>query len=74
MLHAQLAWACHVTGDEAEARRQADEALRLDALMPHAELKLAQQRVVADYLVDSQSGDGPGRTDCERRTIDAAPP
>jgi tetratricopeptide (TPR) repeat protein len=61
MLRAQLAWACHATGNEDEARRQADEALRLDALMPHAELKLANQRVVADYAIDSPPGQGPGR-------------
>ena len=58
MLHAQLAWACHVTGGEEEARRHAEEALRLDALMPHAELKLAQPTVVARL---------PGRLAAEQR-------
>jgi hypothetical protein len=50
ILHAQLAWACHVTGADALAREHADEALRLDALMPHTEFKLVRQRLVADYL------------------------
>ena len=59
ILHAQLAWTYHVTGDEEGARRHAEEALRLDALMPHAELKLAHQRVVADYLLEPGVSDGP---------------
>jgi hypothetical protein len=52
ILHAQLAWACHVTGAAKLAREHADEALRLDALMPHSEFKLARRRLVADYLAE----------------------
>ena len=42
-LHAQLAWACLLAGDTESAERQAAEALRLDQLMPHEELKLKNQ-------------------------------
>ncbi len=58
ILRAQLAWACHVTGADQLAREQAEEALRLDALNPHLELKLARQRVVGDYLDASGPADG----------------
>jgi hypothetical protein len=51
LLHAQLAWACYVTGEWGRAREEAAEAARLDQLMPHAELRLAQQRLVADKAV-----------------------
>jgi len=50
ILHAQLAWACHVTGAAESAAKHAAEALRLDAVMPHVEYKLAVQRLTADYL------------------------
>lgn len=43
--HAQLAWAYHVGGDAQAASREAAEALRLDALHPHREKKLSQQRL-----------------------------
>jgi tetratricopeptide (TPR) repeat protein len=43
--HAQLAWAYHAGGDQQAARREATEALRLDALNPHREKKLLQQRL-----------------------------
>jgi hypothetical protein len=66
ILHAQLAWACHVTGAEEQARKHADEALRLDALTPHSEFKLARQRVVADYLAESSP---PAR---DERTVESA--
>ncbi|MHB8954030.1 MAG: O-antigen ligase family protein [Pirellulaceae bacterium] len=62
LLHAQLAWTCHVTGDSRVADRHAVKALRLDALMPHAELKLARQRVVADHLADSLPSTAPTGT------------
>ena len=42
-LHAQLAWACYLAGDTTGARREAGEALRLDQLMLHEELKLKHQ-------------------------------
>jgi tetratricopeptide (TPR) repeat protein len=41
--HAQLAWAYHWAGDDQEAAREAENALRLDALNPHTERKLARQ-------------------------------
>ncbi len=43
LLHAQLAWACYLLGESDRAEREADEALRLDQLMPHVELKLQYQ-------------------------------
>lgn len=43
--HAQLAWAYHLAGDQPSASREADEALRLDALHPHREKKLSQQKL-----------------------------
>jgi hypothetical protein len=51
LLHAQLAWACYVAGEWGRARDEAAEAARLDQLMPHLELKLSQQRLVADEAV-----------------------
>lgn len=49
---AQLAWAHHLAGDDQAASQAAAEALRLDALNPHREKKLSQQRVL-DPLADS---------------------
>jgi hypothetical protein len=43
--HAQLAWSYHLAGDDDSSRRAAVEALRLDALNPHREKKLSQQRL-----------------------------
>jgi tetratricopeptide (TPR) repeat protein len=43
--HAELAWVLHVAGNDSEAARESAEALRLDQLTPHAEQKLAEQRV-----------------------------
>lgn len=62
VLHAQLAWACHVLGREDEAWRHAQEARRLDLQMPHAELRLDRQRLVGSRLgardpVSGGSGD-----------------
>jgi hypothetical protein len=48
LFHAQLAWACYLTGDPGRARQEAEEAARLDQRMPHAELRLSQQRLTAD--------------------------
>ncbi len=45
MVHAQLAWLHHLIGDSREAAAEAEEALRLDALNPHAEQKLEKQQV-----------------------------
>jgi O-antigen ligase len=42
---AELAWALHLSGEDEEAAREAAEALKLDQLLPHAEQKLANQRV-----------------------------
>lgn len=50
--HAQLAYTYHLAGDELSASRSAAEALRLDALNPHHEKKLGQQRLY-DPLADS---------------------
>jgi tetratricopeptide (TPR) repeat protein len=43
--HAQLAWAYHVAGQREQAAMEAQQALRLDALNPHRERKLAAQQV-----------------------------
>ncbi len=43
LLHAQLAWSCYLAGDFERARHAADDALRLDGMMPHDELKLKHQ-------------------------------
>lgn len=48
---AQLAWGYHLAGDAAAARREAEEALRLDALNPHVERRLDRQRIY-DPLAD----------------------
>jgi tetratricopeptide (TPR) repeat protein len=45
LLHAQLAWALHVAGRDAEAAEQAERALALDAAHEHQELKLAAQNL-----------------------------
>jgi len=68
ILHAQLAWACHVTDARELAREHAQEALRLDALMPHSEFKLARQRLVAEQLgaVDLPARDGQGGLNAEQ--------
>jgi hypothetical protein len=42
-LHAELAWARHVAGDDAGAKEAAAEALRLDALCPHEDKRLKAQ-------------------------------
>jgi hypothetical protein len=47
LLRAQLAWAHYLVGEGEAARSQAAEAERLDRQMPHAELKLGQQRITA---------------------------
>jgi hypothetical protein len=46
ILHAQLAWALRLAGEQPAARREAAEALRLDRLVPHPELKLEAQKLV----------------------------
>ena len=51
--HAQLAWACHLAGDGQSAVREATQALRLDALNPHREKTLGQQRLY-DPVGDSE--------------------
>ena len=53
LMHAQLAWACFVTGDRERARQEAEKAAHLDQLMPHAELRLSQQRLTADEAAGS---------------------
>jgi hypothetical protein len=45
MGHAQLAWAYHLAAQHELAAQEAQEALRLDALNPHEEQKLANRRV-----------------------------
>jgi tetratricopeptide (TPR) repeat protein len=60
LLHAQMAWACYVAGEWERARDEAAEAARLDQLMPHLELKLSQQRLVADEAA-GRDGVSPSR-------------
>jgi tetratricopeptide (TPR) repeat protein len=45
LVRAQLAWALYLAGEKAAAAQEAGEALRLDALNPHSEQKLAAQQV-----------------------------
>lgn len=52
--HARLAWMCHLQGDSAAAAREAAEALRLDAITPHAERKLGQRGLFDDLAAPSQ--------------------
>lgn len=57
-VHAQLAWAYHVAGNQEQAAAEAQEALRLDARNPHRERALAQQRLFdpqEDELGDENS-------------------
>lgn len=51
--HAQLAWAYHLAGAGQSAVREATLALRLDALNPHREKTLGQQRLY-DPIGDSE--------------------
>ncbi len=43
LMHAQFAWANHLAGNAAEAKKHADQALKLDARVPHTELQLRNQ-------------------------------
>ncbi len=46
LYYGQLAWALNAAGQPAEARAAADRAQALDDAMPHADQKLAHQRIV----------------------------
>jgi tetratricopeptide (TPR) repeat protein len=53
---AHLAWAAHLAGQHDLARRQAAEALRLDALTPHRDRKLNYDKLrLADATVADKS-------------------
>ncbi len=64
LTHAQLAWAAAFLGPAAgvdvaeEAAKEAAEALRLDALCPHSERKLAQRKLFAEFA-PRESENGP---------------
>ena len=45
MAHAELAWALHVAGQDLPAAKSATEALRLDRMNPHQELRLGSRRL-----------------------------
>jgi tetratricopeptide (TPR) repeat protein len=45
LYHAQLAWALHLSGNAAAARREAEKALELDKLMPHKDKKLDREHI-----------------------------
>ena len=64
--HAQLAWALHVAGDGGAAAREAEEALRLDALVPHEELKLAVLEVHDPLLKAGGSAEGTANANAEQ--------
>ena len=55
LAHAQLAWGLHLAGRDDEARREADKALALDALMPHEEFSLRKNRLT-DPVQDAAAG------------------
>ena len=48
MAHAELAWALHVAGQDLQAAESATEALRLDRMNPHQELRLGSRRLFDD--------------------------
>jgi tetratricopeptide (TPR) repeat protein len=52
--HARLAWVYHLEGNATAAAREADEALRLDALTPHKERKLRQRGIFDDLAAPEQ--------------------
>ncbi len=52
MAHAQLAWTYHLAGDQDRADRHATLALRLNAITPHKERKLGEQRIHGGDLLD----------------------
>ena len=62
---AQLAWTLHLRGDAA-AKDVAAEALRLDALHPHVERKLAAQRVYDHAVAGEGQPPAPGELDAEQ--------
>ena len=45
MAHAEFAWALHVVGQDLQAAKSATEALRLDRMNPHQELRLGSRRL-----------------------------
>lgn len=61
--HAQLAWSHHLCGDGQSAGREATQALRLDALNPHRERTLGQQRLYDPV------GDSAGQRENAEQTI-----
>jgi len=54
MARARLAWVHHLAGEREEAVEQAGEALRLDALNPHIEQKLAGRGLFDDLIGPQQ--------------------
>ncbi len=58
LLHAQLAWDYYLAGDLGRANDQASEALRLDNVLPHEELKLKHRKLVGGEEVSSKGGHG----------------
>jgi hypothetical protein len=51
---ARLAWMYHLEGNPTAAVREAEEALRLDALTPHRERKLSQRGIFDDLAAPEQ--------------------
>jgi tetratricopeptide (TPR) repeat protein len=54
LLHAQLAWALHLAGEDGAARQEAEQAWQLDQQMPHKEQKLARQHVLDPQLSEGR--------------------
>lgn len=67
LVRAQFAWLLDQAGRRDEAEREAAEALRLDALCPHSERKLAQRRLFTEVTSAPQQA----RMPAELRTLDA---
>jgi hypothetical protein len=67
---AQFAWALHLSGDQAAAEMEAAEGLRLDALNPHTEQKLAVRRIFDKEPKDSTQLPSPGDRTAEQTLQD----
>jgi hypothetical protein len=68
LYYGQLAWALARSGDQPAARQAADRAKALDDAMPHADQKLARQRI-ADWQPSSSSAQRHTRPETAEQTV-----
>jgi hypothetical protein len=59
ILHAQLAWALHLTGKDEESAAQAEKALALNRLTPHQEFWLQNLRLSCGPRAESAASEPP---------------